>query len=270
MRGFTSFPEAIADDKLRGKPEKFADHYSQATLFWNNQAPYEKAHIIRAFRFELTKVQVPAIRERTVSMLRNVSDELARAVAEGLGLRLPRPMPRVMDPPRSEVTSSPALSLTYRPGDGSIRGRKVAILAAPGVDADSVTRTQAALAKAGAVVRLVAARLGALDTTNGETVESDATFETMPSVLFDAVVVPDGDRAAAELAALGHAREFLRDQFRHGKAILMLGAGEQVMAEAGVPVNDGSDWAVVRDIDAFMAAVGKHRNWERITDPPRV
>jgi len=270
MRGFTSFPEAIADDKLRGKPEKFGDHYSQATLFWNSQVPYEKAHIIRAFRFELTKVQVPAIRERTVSMLRNVSDELAQAVAEGLGMRLPRAMPRVMDPPRPEVASSPALSLTYRPGDGSIRGRKVAILAAPGVDAGSVTRIQAALAKAGAVARLLAARLGSLDTDNGETVEADATFETMPSVLFDAVVVPDGDGAADELTTLGQVREFLRDQFRHGKAILMLGAGERVVAEAGVPVNDGSDWALVRDIDTFIAALGRHRNWERPTDPPRV
>ena len=37
MRGFTTFPEPIADDKVAGKPEKFADHYSQATLFWNSQ-----------------------------------------------------------------------------------------------------------------------------------------------------------------------------------------------------------------------------------------
>jgi catalase len=270
MRGFTSFPEAIADDKLRGKPEKFADHYSQATLFWNSQAPYEKAHIIRGFRFELTKVQVPAIRERSVSMLRNVSDELAQAVADGLGMPLPRAMPRVMEPPRPEVTSSPALSLTHRPGDGSIRGRKVAILTAPGVDAGSMARTQAVLAEAGAVVRLLAARLGSLDTANGETVEPDATFETMPSVLFDAVIVPDGDGAADKLTALGHAREFIRDQFRHGKVILMLGAGERVVAEAGVPVDDRSDWALVRDIGAFVGAVGKHRNWDRPADPPRV
>ena len=137
-RGFTSFPELIAADKVRGKPEKFGDHYSQATLFWNSQTPYEKAHIIRAFRFELTKVQVPAIRERTVAMLRNVSDELAKPVADGLGLELPRPMPRVVEPPAAEVSRSPALSLTARPGDGSIRGRRIAILVAPGVDGDSV------------------------------------------------------------------------------------------------------------------------------------
>ena len=90
-RGFTSFPEPIAADKVRGKPEKFGDHYSQATLFWNSQTPYEKAHIIRAFRFELTKVQVPAIRERTVAMLRNVSDELAKPVADGPRARAAAP-----------------------------------------------------------------------------------------------------------------------------------------------------------------------------------
>jgi catalase len=269
-RGFSSFPEPIADDKLRGKPEKFGDHYSQATLFWNSQTPYEKAHIIRGFRFELTKVTVPAIRERTVSMLRNVSDELARAVADGLGIALPRPMPRVIEPPPAEVTTSPALSLTHRPGDGSIRGRKVAILIAPGVDADSVTRAHAVLSKAGAVVRLLAARLGGVDTINGETLEPDATLETMPSVLFDAAVVPDGAGAADRLSTLGHAREFLKDQYRHCKPILMLGAGERVAAAAGVPTGNGSDWAMVRELSGFVDAIGKHRNWNRATDPPGV
>jgi catalase len=176
----------------------------------------------------------------------------------------------VVEGVRPEVTASPALSLTYRPGDGRIRGRKVAILVARGVHGPSLARAQAILSKAGAVVRRLAARLNGLETADGETVEPDATFETMPSVLFDAVVVPDGDPAADELISLGHAREFLRDQFRHGKPILILGAGERVVAEAGVPTNDGSDWALVRDLDAFVDAIGKHRNWDRPTDPPRV
>ena len=35
----------IEDDKVRGKPEKFAEHYKQATLFWNSQtADREGAH----------------------------------------------------------------------------------------------------------------------------------------------------------------------------------------------------------------------------------
>ena len=270
MRGFTSFPERITDDKVRGKPEKFADHYSQATLFWNSQTPWEKAHIIRGFRFELTKVQVPAIRERTVSMLRNVSDDLAKAVADGLGLALPKAMPLVIKPSRPEVRTSPALSLTHRPGNGDIRGRKVAILVARGVDARSVTRAETALSKEGAVVRMLAARLGRVDAAHGEPLEPDATFETMPSVLFDGVIVPDGEGGAKQLTALGHAREFLKDQFRHGKPILMLGTGERVLAEAGVPTQNDSDWGLVRDIAPFIEAMRKHRNWERATDPPRV
>ena len=71
---------------MRGKPEKFADHYTQARLFYESQTPVEQAHIAAAFRFELSKVTVPAIRERMVASLRNASEELATTVADGLGM----------------------------------------------------------------------------------------------------------------------------------------------------------------------------------------
>ena len=88
-RGFTSFPEPVTADKVRGKPEKFAEHFAQATQFWKSQSPVEQAHIIGAFRFELTRVQTQAIRERVVSMLVNVDSGLASAVATGLGFETP-------------------------------------------------------------------------------------------------------------------------------------------------------------------------------------
>ena len=97
--GFTSFPQPTEGDKVRGKPEKFAEHYNQATLFWNSQTDVEKLHIIRAFRFELTKVQTPAVRKRVVAQLRNVAEELARAVADGLGMtELPDAAPESAGP----------------------------------------------------------------------------------------------------------------------------------------------------------------------------
>jgi catalase len=267
--GFTSFPEPIAADKLRGKPEKFADHYTQATLFWNSQTPYEQAHIVRGFRFELTKVQVPAIRQRTVALLRNVSDELAQRVAAGLGMPLPKPLPRTAPAAQPEVLRSPALSLTARPGDGSIRGRKIAVLLAAGADHRAVADVVKGLTDTGAVVRLLAARLGAVE-AGGGVLEADATFETMPSVLFDAAVVPDGKAAAEELRSLGQALEFLKDQYRHCKPILITGAGKAVASAAGIPLDDSADWAIVRTLPDFIAAVGRHRNWERATDPPAV
>ena len=268
--GFTSFSEPIAGDKVRGKAEKFADHYTQATLFWNSQTEYEKAHIVRGFRFELTKVQVPAIRERTVSMLRNVADELAQAVADGLGIKLPKQMARAGESPSPEVRTSPALSLTFRPGDESIRGRRIAVLLAPGVERASVQTTEAALTKAGAVVRRLAATLAAVETADGGHIEPDATFETMPSVLFDAMIVPDGERSATELESLGQALEFLKDQYRHCKPILLLGAGQGLATAAGVAVDDDTDWGIATDSESFVAAVARHRNWQRPTDPPVV
>ncbi len=83
--GFTSYREPIEADKVRGKPERFADHYTQATLFWNSQTPVEKAHILRGFRFELTRVTVPAVRARVVALLANVinaESDLAEALAK--------------------------------------------------------------------------------------------------------------------------------------------------------------------------------------------
>src|SRR6186713_2546531 len=62
--GFMSFPEQTEEHKVRGKPEKFAEHYNQATLFFNSQSDIEQEHIVRGFRFELTKVQVTAVRRR--------------------------------------------------------------------------------------------------------------------------------------------------------------------------------------------------------------
>ena len=78
-------------------PELFAEHYAQAKLFYDSQTDVEKAHIAGAFRFELGKVTVPAIRERMVSSLRNASEELAAKVAEGLGMKLPKAMPTAVD-----------------------------------------------------------------------------------------------------------------------------------------------------------------------------
>src|SRR5688572_25831878 len=234
--GFTSFAERTTGDKVRGKPEKFADHFTQAKLFYDSQTPVEQAHIRRAFRFELTKVTVPAIRTRVVSMLANVSPELAALLADDLGIEVPEPMPRLLrTPARPEVTRSPPLSLFARPGDGSIRGRKVAILVADGVDGASARGVHAALAGRGAVPRYVGARLGRVATDAGEPLDIEVTLETTPSVLYDAVVVPGGRAAAVILGNLGHAAEFVKDQYRHCKPILALGAGTDVVENAGVP-----------------------------------
>ncbi|KQT11188.1 catalase [Ramlibacter sp. Leaf400] len=288
-QGFVSVPARIQaqDDqgKVRAKPEKFADHFTQAKLFFESQTPVEQDHIANAFRFELSKVTVPAIRERTVSMLRNASEALAKKVAAGLGMDpMPEPMPRALpNPAKPEVVKSPALSLLARPGNGSLAGRKVAILVAPGVEGASVSAVQAALVEQGAVARLVGTRIGRMPTQEGDALDADASLENEPGFLFDALVLPDGAQAVAALAQDGHTMEFIKDQFRHCKAILVLGASKELLVKAGVPASMDKSHAqggtgllfaeakgVSAAVEAFIAAVARHRHFGREMDPPLI
>jgi len=278
--GFMSFPEPTEEHKVRGKAEKFAEHYNQATLFWNSQSDVEKAHIVDAFRFELTKVQTVAVRRRMVAGLRNVAAELAEGVAEGLGLPLPDPLPTVLArAPRAEVESSSALSLFARPGDGDIKTRRVAILVADGVDGEPLTRLHAELAKRGAVPRFVGALLGAVEPAGGGSIEVEISIDASPAVVYDAVVLPNGKGAVDRLSQLGQAMEFIKDAYRHCKPVLALGASGALLDSAGIwqKLPGGElDSGVLHfeeasdAIAALVDAIAKHRHYERETRPPRI
>ncbi len=279
--GFTSFPRSVAEDKLRGKPEKFAEHYAQARLFFDSQTEVERRHIIAGFRFELSKVTVPAIRERMIASLVNVSDVLARGVADGLRIPLPAALPRATaDVVAPEVTNSPALSLTARPGADAVRTRKVAILAADGVHGQSVAALITALRQVGAQPRVIGLTLGALEASDGGRIETDGSLENSPSVLFDAVIIPDGEDAIAPLLGDARTLDFVKDQYRHCKTVMTIGAGQTVLEACGIPPTLPSgalDQGLITErdltnvtIDAFITAVARHRHFERDSDPPRV
>jgi catalase len=279
--GFTSFPEHIEEDKVRGKPELFADHYSQARLFWNSQTPVEQAHIVGGFRFELSKVEVPAVRQRMLANLANVDATLVNAVADGLGMPVPDPSPLATSLPLPEYEPSPSLSLMARPGEQGIRTRHVAILVADGSDETSVAGIRSALEAEGAVVGVIGPALGQVKGMDGGTLELDASLETAPAVLYDAVAIPDGAQAGATLSANALALEFVRLQYRHLKPLLVVGDGTRLLAAAGIPaaLPDGSpDRGVIGTepadlsgaLAAFRQVLAAHRVWERDSDMPKV
>ena len=283
MRGFVPFPAPVFEDKVRGKPEKFADHFTQARLFWESQSVVEQNHIVGAYRFELTKVSVQAIRERVISMLVNVSPELAGRVASEIGVDVPAAQPKALELPATpEVEVSAALSMFALPGDGSIKGRRVALLVADGIDVVSLRKVHARLAAEGAAPRFVGVRLGQALAASGDRIDVEVTLETAPSVVWDAVVVPADD---ATLAAFGQAVEFVKDQYRHCKPILLLGVSALAAAAMLPPTlpDESVDPGLVGMVDAdpddddteqladqFVLALSKHRVFERELDPPPV
>ncbi len=285
VQGFTSVAARLRSreeqGKVRAKPELFAEHFNQATLFFDSQTPVEQAHIAAAFRFELSKVTVPAIRQRVVSMLRNVSEALATHVAEGLNMApLPDPMPRALERRiKPEVTKSPSLSLTSRPGDGTVRGRKVAIFVADGCIGQSVADVHAKLLEAGAVPRYLASRIGPVQTEDGVEVQADASFENEPGFMFDGLVLADGAAAVPALAADANSLAGIRDQYRHCKTILALGSGADLLGIAGVPAalpsgEPDPGLTITSDpiagAEVLIAGLAQHRHPQRETDPPAV
>jgi catalase len=272
--GFVSYPERVAEDKVRGNPEKFAEHYAQARMFFLSQTPAEQNHIANAFRFELTRVQVPAVRQRVLALLANVDTALAATVADGLGMTVPAPLPLATTLPTPTYAPSPALSLMARPGQTGIQTRKVAIFVASGVDGDVVMKAYADLLAGGAVPRLVGTKMGMVNNTVGAPLEVEISVEAGPAVLYDAVIVPDGTEAMAREPKV---IEFLRDQHMHCKPMLVMGTGAALLTKAGLDgkLPDGSDDTSVimgttadaaTGLATFQAALAGHRSFARELD----
>src|SRR5690606_36791689 len=180
------------------------------------------------------------------------------------------------DPQAPEITASPALSLTARPGSVGIRTRKVAILVAEGVDGDQVRGAAQALQDEGAVVRLLGPRIGPFKASDGSLIDADASLENQPAVLFDGFLAPDGATAADAPAVDGLAKEFAQDQYRHCKTILVSGTASALLEAAGIPADEPDAGLIVvpkldkQRITQFIDALAKHRHFERETDPPMV
>jgi catalase len=281
--GFHTFEERVDAKKVRARSESFHDHFSQATLFFNSQAPAEKKHIIDALRFELGKVEIVAIRERMLGILNQVDAGLAEKVAAGLGLLVPRhpeqPMNRSFgadtDPNsvqpikvKSSIEKSAALSMDNTVKD-TIKTRKIAALIADGFDDSTLDTMKEALKAEGAMLKTVAPKLGAIESANGKTIEADFSFLTAASVMFDAVYVPGGAASIEMLGGEPDAYHFVEEAFRHCKAIAATGEGVDFVGvtfagkannDAGVILSRNGVKGAVRD---FIKAIARHRNWDR-------
>lgn len=289
--GFTSYNERIDARKIRARSKSFLDHFSQARLFFNSQSDPEKNHIIDALSFELGKVKMVDIRERMLGVLAHIEKGLAAAVAYNLGLHVPEiPLnelngsvpadadPEDYTPEQKEgvLAKSEALSMANTIKD-SIETRKIAILAADGVDGKSLSKVKDTLVAQGAVVHIIAPKLGEITSAEDQKIQVDESFLTAASVLYDAVYVPGGTNSAASLEAEANAVHFLNEAFKHCKAIAadagaiqVLEAGyffkklpaeysKETVLREGVIVSDDVDSLA----DLFTQMIAMHRFWER-------
>ncbi len=261
VEGFTSFAGRASEDeqgdKLRIRPESFADHYSQARMFFRSLVPAEQAHLASALVFELSKVGLEHIRTRMLSNLVNVDPDLAKRVADGINMPLPKASPsaaKILD-----MDVSPALRVIDGPLDlATLKGRSVGILIADGSDAKAVSAITGKIVDAGARPIVIAPKVGGAKLSDGSLLKADGQLAGFPSVLVDAIVVALSADGTKMLLNEGAAIQFVMDAFGHLKAIGATDEAKPLLDKAGVVPDDG----VTALDDAFIEAA-KKRHWDR-------
>lgn len=261
-KGFRSFPAEETGERRRARGELFADHYSQARQFYVSQSEIEQTHIKDAFVFELSKVETPTIRARVVSHLVNVDKTLAQMVADGLGIKLPA----AAEPARKPITDlppSPALSIVKN-APGSFKGRKLGILVSDGADAKLLAALEAAATQQGAMVELIAPKVGGFTASDGKQRPAKQKVNGGPSVLYDAVAVLLSQDGALQLQQEATARDFVADAFAHAKFIAVTKDAAPLLEKAGVEPDGGvMSLGGPKDAERFLELCSQLRFWER-------
>jgi catalase len=264
-RGFRTFENAEAGDQLRVRPEAFADHYSQARLFFASQTEPEQNHIVAALVFELSKCVLPRVREAVVARLLNIDETLGARVAAGLRLT-GEVAPAEISAPVLEMTPSPALSILAK-ALATLEGRKIGCLVSDGCDAALVASLQTAALAAGALFQLIAPAIGGVITSDGDLLPADHKIEGGPSVLFDAVAVLPSLEGGAQLALSAEAVNFVRDAYGHLKVIAYLPAAAPMLVKAGIDAGPDKDPGLVplsqSSVNDFIARAADGRIWAR-------
>jgi catalase len=259
--GFASYPRVAAGDKVRQRSPTFADHYSQARMFWRSMTPPEQRHIVNAFTFELSKVETIAIRTRMLGHLKNIEPELHERVATAMGMQGMADEVRVALAPR-DLPPSPSLSMLAK-APATLRGRVVGILVGDSFDRELVAELTAALEKEHAAVELVAPRIGGARAADGTVVPANHTIAGGPSVIFDAVAVVPG-AGVADLLADPAAINWVNDAFIHCKVIAASADARPLLDAARVTADAGViELAAGAAIGKFVAAAQQGRLWSR-------
>ena len=258
--GFASVAESLEGTKIRRRSETFADHHSQARLFYRSQNAVEQRHIQSAIIFELSKVESEAIRTRVLGHLDVIDEGLGAAVAEGLGMTgMADTITTVVG--LVDMPPSPALSLLGN-AKPTLEGRKLGILIGDDADAAIVTRLKAAAEKAGATAQVVATKI------NG-TLPADHIVAGGPSVLFDVVAIVTGDAGAQALAKMPSAVQWVADAFVHCKVMGVVAAAQPLLDKAHVVADDGVI-ELGKSVDALFTKAKAGRIWAREDAAPAI
>jgi catalase len=265
VTGFHSFPAEESGKKVRERSESFADHYSQARLFYISQTDIEQRHIAEALIFELSKVENEKIRMRVLSHLPHIDAQLAERVAKGLGVQDNINPFKAAAATKKDLKPSKFLSIIAN-SKNTFAGRKMGILVTNGVEDQVIDSLKNKLTSEKAHFEFVAPTVGGIVTKNGIKVPASQKILGGPSILYDAVAILTSSSETEKLLKNPAARQFIADAFIHCKFIGYLSAAKPLFEKAGIlsELDEGCfELTDSGSIEKFITACRSLRYWPR-------
>ena len=280
--GFTSQEERVSGAKIRERSSSFVDHYSQAKLFYNSQSAPEKVHLQKALIFELSKVTLPAVRERVVGQLAFIDMTLAWKVAEKLGVEVKKPdWPNQSIPadgnmielqseerePKTRISEALSMKDTVK---NTVRSRKIGFIMANGAEGRAVNDLKTKLESEGAKVEIITPDLAPVKINDGSSLNPEHSLTSTASVCFDALYISAGEESAKELMIPENrypVLNFINEAYKHCKAICFGEGTESLYRSSNVAARKHEDRAIItwqdkNPRDRFVKAIAEHRVWD--------
>tara|TARA_R110002167_G_scaffold49412_16_gene144750 strand:+ start:808 stop:2937 length:2130 start_codon:yes stop_codon:yes gene_type:complete len=276
---FGAYEERIDAKKIRNRSKSFVDYFSQPALFYRSLKTWEKSHVQDAYSFELGKCTHKHIQERMLWMIFQIDEDLAKKVADNLGLSVPKKIEHPINqaigadakiedfqpgPKKNYLDQSPALSQANTKFK-SIATRQIAVLAANGFSMKNFKKIRKALEGGNAVVKIIAPHGGTIKCDSDMEHEVYASITTTESVLYDAIYIPGGKKSIDTLSTNAKFIKFANEALKHCKAIAADDEGVDFLDETYAK-DFKNDKAICFNSNPqdFIQAISKHRNWERL------
>lgn len=259
--GYRFDDEEVKGKKIKGRPNKFVDFFTQPKLFYNSLSQVEKKHLIQGFQFELSKVKKESVRQNVVNMFANVDQKMADEIADYLGLKAEKSEAiqnqgqggeETFEYKGESVKESEALSQENTPK--MTKGLKLAILVTEDTDIKELKSIAKDMEEKGIVIEWVGEKLGKLE----EGIKIKETLYTSYPVLYDGILVSSMKGIKEENKVL--LDKFIEETFNHYKPILIYENGasnlrEEYLEQAGV--------VEVKSASKAIDEITQMRFWDR-------
>lgn len=256
--GYEDYPEKVEGYLTREAPsESFYDYFSQARLFWNSLADFEKEDLLNTFIFHLQYVKNKSIRQQNVEMWANVDKEMACIIADNIGVD----RPKGSHVPESK--SSPALSMANTPHYAYTQ--KVGLLIGNGFKGKEVNNVLNFLKSFGVFIDIISEKLGTITGDDGTELTVDETFKTKYPVLYDSYYIVGGS-ADNQAHFNQNIIEFYESAYKYYKPIGIATTGQSYIKLSQNNNFEGVIFATNNPNfeSEFISAIAQQRFWNRI------